>query len=100
MKTTFTILVAFLTLQINFLFAGSDGTSFKTNAAVLSKSTITLAPATPAEATFEDVAASAGNSSLAPRTPGVASFDDEPGNTTILSLAPVTPAAADFEEFD
>ena len=74
MKATSTILAAVLTLSINLLFANNDG------AAVHSESNsfhTTLAPATPAEATFEDANdATANFVNLAPATPIEADFSD------------------------
>jgi hypothetical protein len=72
MKATITILAAVLTLSMNVLFASNDG------AAVISETNsfhISLAPATPAEATFEEVK-----------------------DATAFILAPVSPIEADFSD--
>ena len=96
MKATTTIFAAVLTLSMNVLFASNDG------AAVNSESNsfhISLAPATPAEATFEEMNdATANFVNLAPSTPFEADFSDAISETTldITTLAPVTPSEADF----
>ncbi|MCX6304083.1 MAG: hypothetical protein NT040_03860 [Bacteroidetes bacterium] len=74
MKATTTILAAVLTLSMNVLFASNDG-------AVMNSETnsfhISLAPVTPAEATFEEMNdATATAFILAPVTPSVADFSD------------------------
>ena len=74
MKATTTILATVLTLSMNVLFASNDG------AAVNSESNsfhISLATATPVEATFEDANdATANFVNLAPATPIEADFSD------------------------
>lgn len=100
MKTTCILLVTIFTLQINFLFAGNDGASIVSGSSLLAKNAITLAPSTPTEATFEDVATATAFSLLAPKTPADATFEDEAGEVPIPNLAPVTPAEADFEELN
>lgn len=100
MKATTTILAAVLILTVNVLFASNDG------AAVNSESNsfhISLAPSTPAEATFEDANdAIAVAFILAPVTPIEADFSDVISETTIdiTTLAPVTPIEADFATDD
>ena len=93
MKATTTILAAVLTLSMNFLFANNDG------AAVNSESNsfhISLAPATPAEATFEN--ADDATINLAPIAPIEADFSDIAPEVVIdfSIMAPVTPSEADF----
>jgi hypothetical protein len=101
MKATSTILAAVLTLSMNVLFANNDGAAVINN--MNSSTFTTLAPATPAEATFEetnDVTAIAFK--LAPSTPIEADFSDVITETTIYitTLAPVTPSEADFASDD
>jgi len=100
MKASTTILAAVLTLSMNVLFASNDGVAVN----VESNSFQTLlAPATPAEATFEDVNdAIAIAFILSPVSPVEADFSDAIGETTIdiITLAPVTPSEADFTTDD
>jgi hypothetical protein len=100
MKATTTILAAVFTLSMNVLFAGNDGASvnIETNSFP-----IALAPATPAEATFEDANDAAANIvNLTPTTPMEADFYDAVTESTIdiIPLAPVTPGVADFAADD
>ena len=101
MKATITILAAVLTLSINVLFASNDGAAVNTT---INSSTFTsLAPATPAEATFEDANdATTTAFILAPVSPIEADFSDAISETTvdITTLAPVTPFEADFASDD
>jgi hypothetical protein len=101
MKATTIILAAVLSLSMNVLFASSDGAVVINN--IKSSTFTTLAPSTPAEATFEDVndaAATAFN--LSPVSPIEADFSDEISETTndMITLAPVTPNEADFASDD
>ena len=100
MKTTSIILATVLTLSINVLFASNDD-------AILNKETYSipalLAPATPAEATFEDLnEATTTAFMLSPVSPVEADFSDAISETTIniTTLAPVTPSEADFNSDD
>jgi hypothetical protein len=95
MKTTIILLAAIFTLQVNLLFAGSDGTSLNSNNAAPSKNIIELAPRTPLVATFEEITPAAFNL-LAPTTPAEATFGDEFDYICMTNLAPVTPFEADF----
>jgi hypothetical protein len=101
LKATMIILAAVLTLSMNVLFASNDGAAVINN---MKSSTFTaLAPATPAEATFEDVNdATAIAFNLSPVSPIEADFSDEFSETTIdiITLAPVTPIEADFASDD
>jgi hypothetical protein len=101
MKATITVLAAVLTLSMNVLFASNDGAAVINN---MNPSTFTaLAPATPAEATFEDANdATATAFILAPVSPIEADFSDAISETTfdITTLAPVTPNEADFASDD
>jgi hypothetical protein len=57
-----------------------------------------LAPAVPAEATFEEMIMVNEISSLMPVTPSEATFEDISGDlTSPFDLAPVAPIQADFE---
>ena len=97
MKATTTILAAVLTFSMNVLFASNDGAVVNNN--INSSTFTTLAPATPAEATFEDANyATATAFILAPVTPIEADFSDAISETTIdiTTLTPVTPSEADF----
>lgn len=93
MKASVTILAAIFTIHAGILFAGND------NAPVVNENiTISLAPSTPVEATFEDVAA-IDAISLMPVTPSEASFEETPATLpSIADLSPVIPIVADFEK--
>ena len=98
MKAKITIFAAVLTLQAGILFAGNDNVS----APLANESSmilmISLAPATPVEATFEDMSTISMND-LMPMTPSEATFDDIPASvSSIIDLSPETPAVADFED--
>jgi hypothetical protein len=101
MKATTTILAAIFTLSLNVLFASNDGAAVNN---MMTPSIFTaLAPATPAEATFEEVNdATATAFILAPVSPIEADFSDAISETTIdiTTLAPVTPIEADFTSDD
>ena len=101
MKATITILAAVLTLSINVLFASNYGAVVINN---LNPSTFTtLAPITPALATFEEVNdATTSAFILAPVSPIEADFSDAISETTIdiTTLAPVTRIEADFATDD
>ena len=100
MKATTTILAAVLTLSMNVLFASNDGASVNSETNSFHTS---LAPNTPAEATFEEVNdAIATAFILAPVSPVEADFSDAISETTIdiITLAPVTPSEADFASDD
>jgi hypothetical protein len=96
MKATTIILAAVLSLSMNVLFAGNDGTSVNSE----TNSVLTLAPSTPSEATFEDITNATATYNLAPATPSEADFTDvAPDYTMGFSvLAPVTPNEADFSD--
>ena len=105
MKATSTILAAILTLSMNVLFAGNDEATLKTGTTTFR---VSLAPSTPAEATFEDVnelnatafvpAPTINITTLAPVTPIEADFASDDDTTTAGVLAPVTPSVADFSD--
>jgi hypothetical protein len=93
MKATMITLAAILSFTMNVLFAGNSepASNFEMSTVLIS-----LAPAAPAEATFEEMPA-ADFSVLAPVTPVEAGFSDVPEMTANISvLAPVTPMEADF----
>ena len=96
MKATITILAAFLTLQAGILFAGNDNIVPASN----DNFTISLAPATPVEANFEDIT-TISLVDLMPVTLYEATFDDMPAvMPALIDLSPSTPEIADFEDVD
>lgn len=98
MKTITIILATLLIPQINSLFASNDGVPMKANKEMSFNAVLFLAPATPKEATFEEMAPIAETFILAPVTPKEASFEDEADDLSITCLAPATPAEADFND--
>ena len=92
-------------LQFNTIFAAANNKelSVLSNDIILNE-TCMLMPATPLEATFDDVAETNLSDmnilALAPVVPMVADFSDGAPITEIslLNLAPVTPKEASFEE--
>ncbi len=97
MKTITIILATLLILQINSLFASNDGVPMTTNKGMSFNTVLFLAPATPKEATFEEIT-TAETFILAPVTPKEAAFEDEAEDISNTRLAPVTPAEADFND--
>ena len=100
MKATAITLAAIFTLSMNVLFAGNDGAAVNTKTFTLQTS---LAPSTPAEATFEEMTdATSAAFIFAPVTPVEADFSDAVSETAIdiSTLAPVTPGEADFASDD
>jgi hypothetical protein len=104
MKTSIIIVIATaLTLQYNNLIACVGNPTVHSKG---SESTqISLAPTTPAEATFEDAVLVNDNDNIAkfaPITPKEADFSDNvpESNINLKSLAPVTPVTAIFEDED
>jgi hypothetical protein len=95
MKTIITILATVLALQVNVIFAGNDEVS---TPAANSVSSISLAPTTPVEATFEDEVVMNEIAGLAPVMPSEATFEDAVPVAEISGLIPVTPVVADFED--
>lgn len=99
MKATTLIIAAVLTLSANALFAEnhnmvSTGASPETAAMMVS-----LAPAVPAEATFEDLAVTADFAALTPVTPAEADFSDAAA-VELPGLAPNNTAEATFDDAD
>ena len=85
-------LAAIFSLTINVLFAGNISPVENSLNATL----VSLVPATPAEASFEE-AVITDITSLAPVAPMTADFSDTPETIIDLTyLAPVTPEEADF----
>ena len=99
MKAISTILAAVLTLSMNVLFASNDGAAVNSETNSFHAS---LAPSTPAEATFEEVNDATIAFNLSPVSPIEADFSDAISETTIdiTTLAPVTPGEADFASDD
>lgn len=94
------ILAAVFTLSMNVLFAGNDGAPMNTEPISFQAS---LAPVTPAAATFEDVNdITASAFMLAPATPAEADFSDTVSEEMIdiPALAPTAPVDADFDSTD
>jgi hypothetical protein len=99
MKTMTTIfLTAILMLQVNSIFASSDGVAQGPNKEINLSTYLLSAPVTPKEATFEEFSPAAEIILLAPVTPKEASFDDEAEIFISAGLAPLTPAEADFTD--
>ncbi len=101
---TFYILTALLGLQYNILVAGNltSGSTINSNEITLTDLSA-LAPVTPKEADFSDVAPESGNNykDLAPVTPKEADFEEGAGMTSVndlINLAPELPSEADFED--
>jgi hypothetical protein len=89
---------------MNVLFAGNDEAITNT---VTNSFTASLAPTTPAEATFEDANDAAATLvlaptinivTLAPVTPIEADFSSDDDTPNARVLAPVTPSVADFSD--
>lgn len=97
MKTKIIIIAAVLFLQAGFLFAGNESTSAPVASPI---ATIRLAPTTPVEATFEEVAFVNECSALVPVTPWEATFEDMPTEMiSMVDLAPSLPNVADFDDY-
>jgi hypothetical protein len=97
---TITIIIAALLLQVNLLFASSDGVPVKETKEMNFNTLNFLAPVTPKEATFEETAPVPEILIPAPVTPKEATFEDEAEDININNLAPVTPSEADFSDDD
>jgi hypothetical protein len=100
MKATTIIIAAVFSLLVSSSFADNNITVApvaETNATI---SLVSLAPVTPAEATFEEIATLTDYTVFAPVTPVEADFNDndrvQPVETS--TLAPATPAEADFSD--
>ena len=98
MKTNTIILASLLILQVNSLFASSDGVPVKANKEMNFSNIILLVPVTPKEATFEETLLVTETIVLAPVTPKEATFGDKAEDIVITCLAPQTPAEADFND--
>ncbi|MEI7662281.1 MAG: hypothetical protein WCK34_08790 [Bacteroidota bacterium] len=98
MKASTIIAAAILSLQAGILFAGNENTSAPVTNENMTISIVALAPAPPAEATFEEIEAVDETLVFAPVTPSEATFGDEYNEQApVIGLAPSTPATADFE---
>ena len=89
-----------LLLHAGILFAGNETTSTSTVNQPATISLTLLAPATPAEATFEEINPGMLDFTfLAPVMPVNADFTDVApvASMSLTKLAPVTPVVADFE---
>ena len=101
MKASNIIISVLFALQVTFLFAANAGEPVNTGSINSTILKISLAPTTPAVATFEDVPTTTSELNyLAPTTPAEAYFNDEVPVVTdsLKELAPVTPAEADFND--
>jgi len=98
MKSIKIIIAVALFLQISVLFAGNENLApvSEMNSTVI---LMTLAPSTPAEATFEEVVVENTFLGLSPITPDVASFENfSIEMVSVMDLSPLTPAEADFTD--
>lgn len=100
MKAKSIIIAAFFALISGILFAGNEDLSAPVTLESTSMAAMNLAPGTPMEATFEEVAVMNDFSFLAPATPAEADFNDVAPVSTIdiMTLAPIAPAEADFND--
>jgi hypothetical protein len=100
MKATTIIIAAVLALQANVLLAENDNLSSPVRYESFSVTFASLAPSTPVEATFEEVAMMNEFTDLAPITPKEADFSDVAPVETIdvTNLAPTLPTEADFND--
>ena len=97
MKTTIIILATLLTLTSNILVAGND--LYNTSPVTKNVATIlSLVPAIPSEATFEDADYLVNIYTLMPVIPSEAGFEDASAINDPTALAPSVPAVADFED--
>ena len=99
MKTTTTILAAIFTLQIGVLFAGNENITTPSTEVTSSLNILYLAPSSPVEATFEDIAMDITFIGLPPVTPVDASFEDfSLEMISVSNLSPIIPVVADFSD--
>ena len=96
MKATTIILAAAITLQTSIIFAGNVTPSVPVTNETTAIAPALLAPSTPEEATFEEIASTL---NLAPMAPSVADFEEPVDAFTpdAFELAPVAPSEATFE---
>jgi hypothetical protein len=105
MKTIY-ILAAFAGLQFNTIFAAANFSESPvvSNEVILGITSAMLLPATPSEATFEDVVELNSTftdiSALTPVIPMIADFNEGApiADISLIDLAPVTPKEACFED--
>jgi hypothetical protein len=105
MKTIFLTLTAGFLLLTGNIFAANISPEVKSKYECSTETSVSIAPQTPNEATFEDspVADFRLNMvKLAPLVPREADFSDSIQDSTsnLQSLAPKTPGKADFDEFN
>jgi hypothetical protein len=100
MKAKSIIIAAVLALQINVLLADNNNSSAPAVIVNNSVNAMSLAPATPMEATFEESVMINEFADLAPVLPQEASFDDIAMEAFTIdngTLAPLAPSEASFE---
>ncbi|MEI6681327.1 MAG: hypothetical protein WCO44_01790 [Bacteroidota bacterium] len=96
MKAKILTAVTVLILQAGLLFAGNETTSAPASS---ERSSTSLAPVTPAEATFEEFIPVRELFVSGPVTPVEATFEEITTETpSVADFAPGTPAGADFED--
>jgi hypothetical protein len=102
MKSTNIIIATLFAFQVSFLFAANAGEPANVEITGSSIGRISVAPTTPAEATFEEVFSVDNNTLMfaAPAVPIEADFNDNvpDGGIILKNLAPVTPVEADFPD--
>ena len=99
MKATTIILAALFTFQVSVLFAGNESSTVTSATVETTLDLTALIPATPIEATFEEVNSEVIDfTALAPVVPSEAEFEEMVQVIEFGSLAPVTPAEADFSD--
>ena len=99
MKTTTTILAVIFTLQTGLLCAGNETLTTPATETTSSLNILLLAPSSPVEATFEDIAVDDTFFGLSPVTPTDASFEDfSSAMISVNTLSPIIPAFADFSD--
>ena len=98
MKTITIFLAASFLLILSSVFGNNEGVPARSYKEAVLNSVFFSAPATPKEATFEDLIPASEVNLLAPVTPKEASFDDEDDEIILTGLALVIPAEADFAD--
>lgn len=89
---------AVLALFANMLVAGNDYIDPPANSAVTRPAIVSLTPAIPSEATFEDAVVISGPAGLAPVLPSEAMFEEVvTKDISADGFTPVIPSEADFE---
>lgn len=100
MKATTIIIAAVFSLLVSSSFADNNMTLAPVTETNATTSLVSLAPVTPVEATFEEIATQADYSVFAPVTPVEADFNnnDLVQPVDFSTLAPTTPSEADFSD--